>query len=85
MFLCMCECSLLNKKSPIVFEQHAYSSSIMLQGRRQDGANQGWYVHRQGEGFAETTYANKREVAANSACCCDCHRLMKCLKCADFG
>lgn len=81
-FSCVCanvHCYL--KKVPLC--SNSTPSSVMLQGRRQDGANRGWYVHRQGEGFAET-YANKREVAANGACCCDCHRLMTCLKCADF-
>ena len=70
--LCMCErvcltvhCS-IKKGVPLCY--NSTPSSVMLQGRRQDGANQGWYVHRQGEGDTGATYVNKKVS-------CDCHVL----------
>ena len=41
---CRCVCSLFNKKVPLC--SNNTPTSVMLQGRRQDGANQGWCVYR---------------------------------------
>lgn len=56
--MCECVCSII-KKSHCVTTARLVPSCF--RGERQDGANQGWYVHRQGEGSTQTTYVNKRK------------------------
>lgn len=50
--------SIKKKKVPLCY--NSTSRSVMLRGRRQDRANQGWYVHRQWECLTENTYGIKR-------------------------
>lgn len=76
-FLCTCECvcSPFNKKVPLCYK--STPSSVMLQGRRQDRANQRWYVHTQQEEEEEESTQNyihqQKEIRANTSWCHYCH------------
>lgn len=87
-FLCMCGCvcSPFNKKVPLCYK--STPSSVMLQGRRQDEANQRWYVHTQQEekeeeSFTQNCIHQQKEMPANSSWCCHCHVHVKGWKSAD--